>query len=293
MTSPLLADLAAAARSAANRAGPSTVVVGRNGRGRGFVLAPGQVVTNAHNLRDRTTQLTFVDGRAVQATLLAADLDGDIAVVGADTAGAPPLEWAPALPEQGDVVFAVVPTMQGTRVTAGLVSMVGITVRGPRGRRLGGAIEHTAPLARGSSGSPLLDAEGRLVGLNTHRLGEGLTAALPADQALRSQLDTLARGEAPTRLRLGVALAPPAVARRLRRAVGLPDRDGLLVRDVEAGSPAAEAGVREGDLLVAGGGRQLASVDDLFTVLDEQTGASTLELLVVRGIDEHRITVQL
>ena len=115
------------------------------------------------------------------------------------------------------------PGGRGLRVSFGTVSGVGRTFRGPRGRRIAGALEHTAPLGRGSSGGPLVDAEGRLVGINTHRLGEGFYLALPAGAALKTRVDALARGESASRVQLGVGLAPSHVARRLRRSVGLPD----------------------------------------------------------------------
>ena len=96
----------------------------------------------------------------------------------------------------------------------------------------------------------------------------GLILALPADEAVRARVDALARGEAAGRPRLGVALAPPRHARRMRSAVGLPERDGLLVRGVVDGSPAERAGLQRGDLLVrAGEPRRCAAVDDLFDAL--------------------------
>src|SRR5262249_61871871 len=85
------------------------------------------------------------------------------------------------------------------------------------------------------------------------RLGEGFSLAIPADEALRGRADALARGESAQAPRLGVAIAPSFVARRLRRAVGLPEADGLLIRDVAEDSPAARAGIAQGDLIVAGG----------------------------------------
>ena len=120
-----------------------------------------------------------------------------------------------------------------------------------------GSIEHTAPLPRGSSGGPLVDHDGRLLGLNAVRREGGLILAVPVDEA-RTQVDALARGRAAERPRLGVALAHPRAARKLRAAVGLPERDGLLVRAVVDGSPAAAARARSsGDLLVAVGGQPL------------------------------------
>jgi serine protease Do len=165
---------------------------------------------------------------------------------------------------------------------------VGQPFEGPGGRRIAGSIEHTAPLARGSSGGPLLDAEGRLLGLNTHRLGDGFYLALPADEALRRRVDGLAEGRSPRPRRLGVALAPNEVAVRLRAAVGLPARPGLLVRGVEETGPAATAGIRSGDLLVSADGTALTGPDDLYAALAGD--APTLAVGVVRGAEE--ITVE-
>jgi serine protease Do len=286
-----LDELQDAARTVATRLGSAIVSIGRDGRGSGVVIADGQVLTCAHNLRDRTTQVTFADGRAVQAEVLAADGDGDLAVLAVDTAGVTPAEWAPAAPGDGQVVFGAA-RGQGLRVTFGLVSGTDRTFRGPRGRRVSGSVEHTAPLARGSTGGALADAEGRVVGINTLRLGDRFALAQPADQAFQDRVARLAAGETPTHRRLGVALAPAHVARRLRASVGLPERAGLLVRGVEDGSPAAEAGVEAGDLLVTAGDRGLTSADDLFEVLQALGGGTSLTLGVVRGAEERTVEVR-
>src|SRR5919205_4099631 len=131
--------------------------------------------------------------------------------------------WTPATRRRsrvGTAVFALSnPGGRGLRVTFGFVSGVERSFRGPRGRRISGSLEHTAPLLPGSSGGPIVDAEGRLLGVNTNRLGEGFYLAIPADAGLRSRVDALSRGESVARPRLGVALAPAHVARRMRRAV--------------------------------------------------------------------------
>jgi serine protease Do len=90
-----------------------------------------------------------------------------------------------------------------------------------------------------------------------------------------------------------VAAAPPRMARRLRGAVGLPERDGILVRAVEPGSPAARAGLERGDLIVAAGGEGLEGIDALYTALDGAQADGQLELTVVRGTEERSITVTL
>jgi serine protease Do len=81
------------------------------------------------------------------------------------------------------------------------------------------------------------------------------------------------------------------VARRLRSAVGLPERDGLLVRAVEEGSPAERAGVRVGDLIATAGGREVRDADELHEVLDSLGEAGTLQLALVRGTDELTVIV--
>ena len=123
------------------------------------------------------------------------------------------------------------------------------------------------PAARSSTPS------GKFVGLNTNRIGEGFYLALPADAALAARVDALGRGESPKRLRLGVAIAPSHVARRLRRSVGLAERDGILVRGVEEGSLAEAAGVEAGDLIVSAGGKPIGDADDLFDALGEPRAA--------------------
>jgi serine protease Do len=289
----LLDELPVAVAAVEARIATSVVTIGRDRRGAGIVVADGRIVTNAHHLRDRTTQVTFADGRAVQAEVVAADVEGDLAVLAVDTSGATPIEWSEATPTAGTVVFAAALASHGLRVTFGGVSGVRAEFRGPRGRRIGGSLENTAPLARGSSGGPLLDAVGALVGINTHRLGDGFYLALPADADVHRRVDELAAGRHPRRRRLGVAVVPTPVARRLRRAVGLPERDGLLVRGVEDGSPAAAAGVRDGDLIVIAGGVPVSEADDLWAVLDglAPEGSVSVELGLVRGAEELAVTV--
>lgn len=289
-----LQDIENAVAQAAERVGPSVVGLGRGwGRGCGVVIADGRALTNAHNLRDDEVTVTFADGRRQTGRVAAADADGDLAVIAVETGDAPAVPWGDGV-SLGTPVFALAnPGGRGLRVTFGLVSATGRTFRGPRGRRIGGSIEHTAALVRGSSGGPLVDAEGRLVGINTLRLEGGLIVALAADGAMRERVEALGRGEAPQRTRLGVAIAPPRAARRMRRAVGLPERDGLLVRDVADESPAAEAGLEQGDLIVAVAGEPVGRVDDLFRALDATGPAGTLELTVVRGVDERAVPVSL
>jgi serine protease Do len=286
----VLAALQQAVAETAARVGPAVVGIGRGwGRGSGVVIAPGHVLTVAHVLRGDEVAVA-IGGEVMEGRVLGADPDLNVALLAVDTGDVDPVAWADERPEPGAPVFALAdPGGRGLRTTFGMVSATGRGFRGPRGRRVTGSIEHTAPLPRGSSGGPLVDSDGRLLGLNAVRRDGGFILALPADAALRRRVEELARGEVGERPRLGVALAPPRVARRLRSAVGLPERDGLLVRAVVDGSPAAAAGLERGDLLVRAGDRELASMDDLFDALD--AAGDTLSLVVVRGTEERELRV--
>jgi serine protease Do len=289
----VLDEIQASIRQLLEGAGPSVVGIGQRwGVGSGVVLGEGRVLTNAHNVRGDQVTVTFADGRTADGTVAGHDIDADLAVIDVDTGDAPALPWADGTaPGVGTPVFALSnPGGRGLRVTFGFVSGIERTFRGPRGRRITGSLEHTAPLLPGSSGGPVLDAGGQLLGINTNRLGEGFYLAIPSDEALRGRADALSRGEAAASPRLGVTIAPGHVARRLRRAVGLPDTEGVLIREVAEDSPAARAGLAQGDLIVAAAGQPVRSSDDLFDALQAAQGG-TIELKLVRGTDERTLQV--
>jgi serine protease Do len=279
----------------ARERGPAVVGVGRGWRvASGTVVAPNRVLTTAHRVGPDGATVTFADDRRESGELVAADRDLDLAVLAADTGDVEPLEFA-----DGDAPLAVGkavvalgnPGGRGLRATLGFLAASERSFRGPRGRRISGAVEHTAPLPRGSAGGPLLDVAGGLLGINALRLDGGLIVALGAGGGLRQTVEQLARGEQPDRPLLGVAVAPPRVARRMRQAVGLPERDGVLVRDVEDGSAAARAGVARGDLIVAIAGKDVEGIDALHRALDEASGNGGLTLTVVRGTEERELEV--
>jgi S1-C subfamily serine protease len=259
------------------------------------VVRDGFVLTSAHNLRGPSVTVTFPDGRAATGEVRAADMEGDLAVIAVDTSGAPAIRWEPSSPRLGQVVFAVGPRRGpgAPRVTAGHVSAVGTAFRGPRGRLITAGFEHTAVVGRGSSGGPVTDGSGSLIGLNTHRPADGLYLALPADQALADRVEALLQGQAPRRRRLGVSLVPPAVARRLRASVGLTARDGMLVREVDAQGPASAAGIVAGDLIVSVGGVEIVTVDQLTAAVEAADAGSPLTVRLLRGAEELEVQVSL
>jgi serine protease Do len=275
--------------------GPAAVGIGQGTRfGSGTVIARGSVLTAAHNACAGEIAVTFAGDRTESAEVLGLDPDLGLALLQVETGEIEPLAWAPvgAELEIGTAVVALAnPGGRGLRATLGFVAAAPRSFRGPRGRRISGALEHTAALPRGSAGGPLLDAEGRLLGINALRLEGGLIVALGPDSGVRESVERLARGEDSGRPLLGVAVAPAHVARRMLSAVGLPERDGLLVRGVEDPSPAARAGLAPGDLIVAAADHEVDGIDALHRALDAANGALTLT--VIRGAEERKVRVEL
>lgn len=281
-----IADLAASV-------GTAVVGVGRRRHvGSGIVIDKDTVLTNAHNIHNHQVTITFADGRAETGEVSGIDSDGDIAVVAVATGDVTPVDWGEGSVDLGSPLAGLSnPGGQGLRVTVGYVSGVNRTFRGPRGRRIGGSIEHTAPLLPGSSGGPIVNAAGKLLGINTNRLGEGFYLAIPADAELRGKVEMLAAGEAPQRRYLGVSVVPGHVARKMRRAVGLPDATGVLVRGVAENGPAANAGITEGDMIVKVGDRDISDVDDLHDALGALASGDPFPVTILRGTDELEVGV--
>jgi serine protease Do len=290
-----LIDIGGQVRAVAERVGAAVVGVGRGWRvGTGVVVAPNRVLTAARHAGDGGVTVVF-GGWSEQGALAGADRDLGIAVLEVKTADVEPLDWVDGAFEAAigtPVVALGNPGGRGLRATLGFVSAAERTFRGPRGRRIAGAIEHTAALPRGSAGGPLVDLEGRLAGINMLRSEGGLILAMGAGGGLRDVAERLARGEEIARPRLGIAVAPPIAARKLRRAVGLPEREGVLVRAVDEDGAAARAGVAQGDLIVAAGEHEVDGVDALHRSIDDAAGGRLI-LKIVRGVDERELEVDL
>ena len=247
----------AAITTVAERVGPSIVGIGRGGRGSGVVVGDGVVLTNAHNLRGDEVTVTFADGRRDSRHGRGVDGDGDLAVVdGRYGRRHAARVGATARPEHRRPRSSA----PRRRTAAARGSRSGFVSRGrarvprsgrppDRGQRRAhraaraGLVRRRARRRRGPTGRPQHEPHRR--GLLPRAAGR----RGPADRgSTRSPAASPRRASA-----LGVAIAPAHVARRLRRSVGLPDRDGVLVRGVEEGSAAAYAGIEAGDLIVEAG----------------------------------------
>lgn len=276
----------------AETVGGAVVGVGRRRHvGSGIVIDKGTVLTNAHNIHNHQVAITFADGRRETGDVTGIDSDGDIAVVSVATGDVTPVAWGDSSLALGSPVAALSnPGGRGLRVTVGYVSGIDRSFRGPRGRRIAGSIEHTAPLLSGSSGGPVVAADGRLLGINTNRLGEGFYLAIPANGELRTKVDKLAAGEAPQRRYLGISVVPGHVARKMRRAVGLAEASGVLVQGVVEDGPAGAAGIAEGDMIVKVGDHAVTNIDDLHDALDAVAVGKPFVLTVLRGAAELELT---
>ena len=270
--------------------GPSVAGVRWGGRrGSGVVVAQDRVVVLRRS-NAGPIEVALAGQQAREGELVGTDRGRGIAVVAVPTGDAAAPAWAQEAAGIGDGVFALAnPGATGLRATEGHVSSEPLTVRGRHGRPVEGVIEHTAPLPRGAGGGPLVDTTGALLGLNVLRADPGFLLALPA-AVVRPAVERILAGREEGG-RLGVALVPARASRRMRAAVGLPERDGLLVRGVEHGGPAELAGVRTGDLLIGLGGTDLHGVEDVFAALDAADDA--VELRVIRGTQELDLSVPL
>lgn len=280
-------------QEAVSAVAPSVVGLGRGARGgSGIVIGPGRVLTLAHRLRREEVEILFADGRSDRGQLLGSDPDLNVAVLEVDTGDAPAIRWAGGDgPEIGDRVVALSdPGGRGLRATEGAISAVPTRLRGRRGRPIDGVLEHTAPMPRGSGGGPLVSDRQEVLGINALREPGGFILALPATE-VRVRVEALLEGRVAEPRQLGVAIVPPRAARRMRQAVGLEPRDGLLVREVADGSPAAAAGLQRGDLLVGVDGAPLRDIDELYSALDGASPDRPMVLRVLRGSDELDVPV--
>lgn len=206
------------------------------------------------------------------------------AALSVDTGALAPLAFGQESPPIGTTVVALAnPWGRGLSATLGFVSS--------SRRRPAPGVAHTALCPRGASGGPLVAPDGGLLGFNVTRLDGGFVLATATDADTRERIEKLVAGERRSDRTLGVAIAPPRVGRRLRRSVGLEERDGLLVRGVEAESAAFGAGIRQGDLIVAVGDSPITSVDDLLAHLEND--GQEIDVTVLRGVDEHTLTARL
>jgi serine protease Do len=267
------------------------------GGGSAFVLAPdGYLVTSAHVVEGSAGDgvASFVDGREMRFEVVGADALSDLALLRTDGRDLTSAALGDAATLRvGQLVVAIGnPYGFAGSVTAGVVSALGrsLPVRsGSAQRVVDNVIQTDAALNPGNSGGALVDGRGRVVGVNTAVAGVGLGLAVPIDATTRRIIGALMADGRVRRAYLGIAGGarplPPRMATRLGR-----DR-AIEVVEILAGSPAADAGLQPEDLLVEAAGVQLRGVDDLHRLMTEEMIGRRIELIVVRGGEERRMSI--
>jgi S1-C subfamily serine protease len=260
----------------------------QGGTGSGVVFAPdGYVLTNSHVVSGADTlQVTFADGAELPATLIGTDPFTDLAIIRVNNSGIPygSLGDSEAL-RVGQLVIAIGnPLGFQSTVSTGVVSSLGRAMRSREGRLIENIIQHTAPLNPGNSGGPLVDSHGRVIGINTAIIAgaQGIGFAVPANTATWVVPQLIAQGKV-RRGYLGIAAGIRPLARILVRYHELTQDQAVEIVTVARGGPAAKAGLRKGDIIVAMDGRDVTSVDDLHRQLTQWEMGQPVQLTIVRG----------
>jgi len=282
-----------AVTTAAARITPSVVniEVGGKGGGSGFFFTPdGFILTNSHVVAGATSiDVTVTDGTRYAASVVGSDPHTDLAVVriSAPTQVSARLGNSDAI-RPGQVVVAVgSPYGFQYTVTAGVVSALGRTMRAQSGRLIENVIQTDAALNPGNSGGPLVDARGDVIGVNTAVIlpAQGICFAIGINTA-KFVASRLIRDGHIVRSYIGVAGQTVPLHRRIVRFYMLEIESGVLVAQVEKGSPAESAGLREGDVIIAYGDRPVSSVDDLHRILTEEQVGKTSEITLIRTTEK-------
>ena len=272
------------------------------GAGSGVIFTPdGFVLTNSHVASGATAvQAILYDGRTLPAYLVGDDPDTDLAVlrIHGDLKGA---NWAPLGDSQklkvGQLVIAIGnPLGFECTVTAGVVSALGRSLRSQSGRLIDDVLQTDAALNPGNSGGPLVTADGTVIGINTAviRGAQGLCFAIASNTA-RFTLGEILRHGKVRRGHLGLAGHNVRLPRRVARSFDLAKEGGVRVATLEEASPAAKAGLKLGDVIVAIEGASVGGLDDLHRWLTaERIGRDTrVEALRDSGNGLERVTLSL
>jgi S1-C subfamily serine protease len=257
------------------------------GQGSGFLITPdGYALTNSHVVHGSQKLMAMTqEGDRLHADLIGDDPATDLALIRIAARDLPYSQLGDSdTLRAGQLVIAMGnPLGFQSTVSTGIVSAVGRSMRGQEGRLIENIIQHTAPLNPGNSGGPLVDSRGRVMGINTAiiAMAQGLGFAVPAATAKWVVGELITHGKV-RRPYLGIAATVVPVPRALARSLDLFNDQAIAVSSIKPGSPAAGAGLREGDLIVALNDRITSTVDDLHRVLSRAKSDDPITLTVVR-----------
>jgi S1-C subfamily serine protease len=295
----LLDAYSRAVTNAVDLVGPSVVKIDlERGGGSGVIFTPdGFILTNAHVVsRTERPHVTLPDGRSMTADVVGRDAHSDLAVIRISRDGAP-LPWATLGDSRairvGQVAIAIGnPYGFHHSVTSGVVSALGRSLRAQSGRLMDDIIQTDAALNPGNSGGPLVTTRREVIGINTATIlpAQGLCFAIASNTA-RFIAAKLIRDGRIRRSYIGVAGQNVPIPRALAREQQLAVSSGVFVTSVEPNSPAAAAGLRDGDVIFACGDEAVTGVDDLHRHLTEERIGTATKVTILRGGGRRHVTV--
>jgi len=298
--SELLDAYSQAVIRAVETVGPAVVKIDvEKGGGSGVCFTPDGLILTNHHVVERPGRVTVVmpDGRSMLADRVGADADTDLAVVRVVTSQAESLPWATLgdsrLVRVGQVAIAIGnPYGFQHSVTAGVVSALGRSLRSRSGRLMDDVLQTDAALNPGNSGGPLVTTGGEVIGINTAMIlpAQGLCFAIASNTA-RFVASRLMRDGRLRRSYIGVAGQNVPVPRAVARALKLAVSSGVQVVSVEPGSPAAVAGIREGDVIIAYGNHAVTGIDELLRMLTDERIGWADQLTVLRRGERRQMIV--
>jgi S1-C subfamily serine protease len=267
------------------------------GSGSGFVATPdGFLLTNSHVVAGaKRISVSLLDGRVVPAHLVGDDPDSDLAVLRIHAPDLQAVSFGDSADLQvGQIAIAIGnPYGLNCTVTAGVVSALGRSLRTKTGRLIDDVVQTDAALNPGNSGGPLCDALGRVIGVNTAMIlpAQGICFAIAVNWAVFVMSKLIHDGRI-QRSYLGIAGQNVPLHRRLVRFHQLPVETAIFVVSVEAGSPAALAGVRDGDIIVGYDDKAIASIDDLHRLLTDERADTAGQLTIIRRTEKLNLSVR-
>jgi S1-C subfamily serine protease len=291
--SNVLVDLSNAMVIAADKAGASTVLV--NGRRRmsasGCAYAADLILTADHVIeQEEGLTVTLPDGTVLEAKLAGRDPGSDLALLRLERPAAKPAEVAPNV-KIGQLVLALGrPSTDGIEASLGVVSALGGPVRTPRGMLERYIRTDTTPYP-GFSGGPLVDAEGRVAGLNTSGFGHGAALTIPASIAWKVA-EQLAMHGSVQHGYLGIRSQPVEMSEAAQKALKRTQAAGLVIVGVENGSPAETGGLMVGDILVGIENQPIKDHDELFAHLSSDAVNETIQIEILRGGKQETLKVK-
>jgi len=298
--SELLDAYSSAVIRAVEMVGPAVVKIEvKGGGGSGVLFTPdGLILTNCHVV-ERTGDLSVVmpDGRSARADVVGQDADTDLAVVRIEASAGAPLPWATLGDSRavrvGQMAIAIGnPYGFNHSVTAGVVSALGRSLRARSGRLMDDIIQTDASLNPGNSGGPLVTSRGEVIGINTAMIlpAQGLCFAIASNTA-RFVASALIRDGRIRRSYIGVAGQSVPIPRAVARSNQLAVSSGVFVTSVEPKSPAASAGLRDGDVILAFAGEVVTGIDDLHRRLTGDRIGVPATLTILRSAERRQLTI--